>query len=203
MTITQVRERPILFSAPMVKAILDGRKTQTRRVMKVQPDLTTGEWRMAWDTWQKYMGYPMGHDLPLSPWGTYGDRMWVRETWAVGRHHGATKPSELHDDVQVWYRAGGKTYPVPDDEWQRGKWRPSIYMPRWASRITLEMTKAIRVQRIQEITDDDILAEGGHCTGAGAWEWFIPLWDKLNAKRGYGWDANPFVWVVEFKRIES
>ena len=162
-----MKERPILFSGPMVRAILNGTKTQTRRVMR------PGE-RV-----EKMI-------LNKSPYGIPGDRLWVRETWT-----GADDPAHKH---AVHYRADGE---------RACRWRPSILMPRWASRITLEVT-GIRIERLCDITERDALAEG--CVGDGhvtvdARAAFKLLWGSLNAKRGYGWDANPWVWVIHFKRI--
>jgi len=176
-----MKERPILFSSEMVRAILDGRKTQTRRV--VNP-------RCAYKC----------------PFGRPGDRLWVRETFH-------TCP---HCDGMVAYRAGG---------WKRGEsfswddlsplrpkcaahgWKPSIHMPRWASRITLEVVN-VRVERVQDITDADAIAEGVKLPGVTQYEGrardaFKALWDSINAKRGYGWDVNPRVRVVEFRVLST
>lgn len=205
-------EKPILFSGEMVRAILDGRKTQTRRVIKpattsqaakyFDPDLA--QWPIDQGTGQREQ----------CPYGQSGDTLWVRETWAVPSHLDDVPPREF-SKWGVWFRADG-TYATlethgppygtryPDES--KGKWRPSIFMPRWASRITLEVT-AVRVERVQEINDADAIAEGiivtesadltGLTTGQPTRD-FKALWDSINEKRGYGWESNPWVWVVEF-----
>lgn len=206
MTMTATKEKPILFSAPMVRAILDGRKTQTRRVLSRLSGLgavtcfegseTTGyDWalRDKRDMWNEFRNDEL---MSRCPHGTSGDRLWVRETW--GLHD--TQPSDGPENATVYYRAtDGDSH-----ELRHQLWRPSIFMPRWASRITLEITD-VRVQRVQEITEEDAIAEGSQCSGVpasltnrGA---FAKLWDKINAKRGYGWDANPWVWAISFKRV--
>ena len=155
-------EKPILFSGPMVRAILDGRKTMTRRTHRIE-----------------------------------ADRLWVRETWS-------------YDEPQVIYRADYNGDVPPE-----GKWRPSIFMPRKFSRITLEAT-GVRVERLQEITEEDAIGEGvfdGGCLNCGgtqpcgcdnpvpdARDSFIWIWDSLNGKT-YPWASNPFVWVIEFRRV--
>lgn len=161
-------ERPILFSGPMVRAILDGRKTQTRRVAK-------------------------DRDKPCK-YGIAGDRLWVRETWQSAAAMGVCHAS---DDYFV-YRATD-----PDWETCEGwQWRPSIFMPRKASRITLEITD-VRAERLQDITNKDARAEGLARGTVYPRMWFEDLWDSINAKRGFGWDVNPFVWVITFKKVGS
>ncbi len=197
-------ERPILFSAPMVRAILAGRKTQTRRVAKGFPcGLIFHDDRLRqWD----------GKAWRDCPYGVAGDRLWVRETF-YERFDGL-------DDVRLdGFAADGekKTGSVPATAYEamtegsRVK-RPSIFMPRKYSRITLEIVK-VRVERLQEISEADAIAEG--CPGhereisqtASAWirpEWeYRDLWDSLNAERGFGWAVNPWLWVVEFRRLEA
>lgn len=237
-----MRERPILFSAPMVRALLDGKKTQTRRVIKPQPDVSIG-WggctrlmfksRNGADILNEAIESPEPHSyLALCPHGTIGDRLWVREAWRVGKPHDNTAPRnilppliERGQGVTVLYEAGGwrsigpdgrpePTY--PDNElmpnWA-GKARPSMFMPRAFSRITLEIT-SVRVERLQDIGDEDAIAEGiegategyhvdggRHFHAASPRYSFASLWDSLNAERGHGWDINPWVWVVEFKRV--
>lgn len=232
---TTIKERPILFSGPMIRALLDGRKTQTRRMVKPQPDpswgatsagvissdsASDGEW--SWlsgdprdaDTWGVH-GNPF-----RCPYGSPGDRLFVRESiyvqpeiWAAHRwpqpfHYAADVPREQVEDYVL---------------------KPSIHMPRWASRITLEIT-GVRVERVQEISEADAVAEGaernalpgtehhwspedGYRTNCvhypegcecfpheTAREWFRELWAKINGAES--WDADPYVWVVEFKRVE-
>lgn len=213
-----MKERPVLFSGPMVKAILDGRKTQTRRVIKarskfddiadaiaIHPDGSGKGW-IAWlgakahspeDTARLYPG----EDGFKCPYGQPGDRLWVRESfWDCGSKDG------------IYYHADSNLKP----DWGF-KLRPSIHMPRWASRITLEVTK-VRVERLQDIRDtgpkNDCTAEGiFHCGMPVPLyeEWYYEGWtssEKLMYKKlwesinGPGsWDANPWVWVVEFRRI--
>lgn len=177
-------ERGMIFNGEMVRAILDGRKTQTRRVMKPQPDedglakVINGPWV---DTSER---------IYRCPFGVPGDRIWVRETWArynIDQHS--------HD---MAYRAT-----TPEDWPKEGRWRPSIHMPRWASRILLEITD-VRVERLQAITLGDICKEFGcglydfrpATYGFQAWE---ELWKSIYG--GDSWQANPWVWVIEFKRI--
>jgi hypothetical protein len=167
------KERPILFSAPMVRAILEGRKTQTRRIVKPEHVAAYHD------------------DVPILfkrfPYGKPGDRLWVRETWGMFE--------ETHKCIPH-YRATHATDVVP-------RWRPSIHMPRWASRITLEV-ESVRVERLKECSDADALAEG--CSSADMQsgdrlqDVYRRLWESINGPGS--WEANPWVWVVEFKRIQ-
>ena len=193
-------ERPILFSAPMVRAILAGTKTQTRRAVKgmalewLRPDGFTPEFTAA-------------PENGLCPYGQPGDRLWVRETFAEGIHQMA--------EVNHWAYAAdlfGEQQRLGD------RWKPSIHMPRVASRITLEIT-GVRVERLQAISQEDARAEGVHRNVDGLWSggaWkhiaqpnrysdpcnaFCDLWASING--GESWDANPWVWVVEFKRVTA
>lgn len=197
------RERPILFSAPMIRALLAGKKTQTRRLVKPAiPD----RWRQV--PWVPpnvcaWTGSPdgaepsdMSIELRRNPFGVPGDRLWVRETfWA-------SKPEN------VIYRADGD----PDTfEHEPTRWSPSIHMPRRASRIDLEVT-GVRVERLQDISERDILAEGvtvaiaAERTGTPRSDistlhhaWAL-CWDSINGDRAT-WASNPWVWVVSFKRV--
>jgi len=193
-------DRPILFSGAMVRAILEDRKTQTRRVVKPQPISSDGG-DVFW--WKETVGWASSvHKnpemmIPYSPYGQPGDRLWVRETYCSL-------------DRECVYRADGdKPHALI------GKWTPSIFMPRWASRLTLEVTE-VRVERVQEISDDDCEAEGIEqrwtCLNPGAGSYahencvhddFRALWDSINAKRGFGWEQNPWVWAVSFRRVEG
>jgi hypothetical protein len=213
-------EKPILFSSEMVKAIFAGRKTQTRRVSGLEdvnknPDI----WNLRRLATLDYMTKPSYrgrfgayfetdkiepntlHICPVvCPYGAPGDSLWVRETWGLYD----TEPKDGPEKAVVFYRASdGENY-----ELRYQLWRPSIFMPRWASRITLRITD-VRVERLEEITEDDAIAEGaplGRVLGYGRIgmqshkEGFINLWDSINAKRGYPWTANPWVWVIEFER---
>jgi hypothetical protein len=202
-----VRERPLLFSAPMVRAILEGRKTQTRRLIEPQPP-----------EWIDKFGYtaftPPGHISGRGYWkgvpgdegpaekffrcphGAAGDRLWVRETWRCG-NTGVGKMDSVH------YRADADESPAP------GQWKPSIFMPRWASRITLEVT-GVRVERLSDISEEDARAEGvelnpkamymGAATMAPRRFEFAKLWDSINGKRA-AWASNPWLWVIAFRRV--
>jgi hypothetical protein len=184
---TEPKERPILFSGPMVRAILGGRKTQTRRVVK--PQEHAEQWPACGCA---------------SPYGRPGDRLWVRETWA---------PKQFEDGVN--YRASGDLLDTG-----HCRWKPSIHMPRRASRILLEVTD-VRVERLQRITGYDAMAEGiegvTNDLGPGAtvttfrdyetdawdraaYQSFRSLWRSINGPDS--WDADPWVWVVSFKRVE-
>lgn len=200
---SNIKERPILFSAPMVRAILDGRKTQTRRVIKGK-----GTWSVedADDfSNRKWPGYEDEYgtwtDMPC-PYGQPGDRLWVRETWACNPY-----------DQTTWYRANDDL--PPRREYGPIGWKPSIHMPRWASRITLEVVR-VRVERLQDISEQDAIAEGVKVFQDAIIEpysnppkrmeltavhYFADLWNKIN---GHGsWDANPWVWVVDFKTLTT
>ena len=186
-------ERPILFSAPMVRAILDGRKTQTRRIVK--PQSQAGRSDSGDDTKLRIVSCPFEN----------GMKLWVRETFA---------PVMVLDDdsIEYAYRADGHASPcdVADCCFGPVNWRPSIFMPRVASRITLEVT-GVRVERLHDISDSDCMAEGlqsavDHFSGkisgvtdASVRSCYRALWESINGPKS--WSANPFVWCVEFRRI--
>jgi len=193
-------ERPILFSGPMVRAILDGTKTQTRRVLKKQPldvipclDDWVGE---KWAALLTRDPEPHG-TLFRCRYGVPGDRLWVRETFAtntLGCPNGLTYRAD-HLDM----RGDGPANPI--------KWHPSIHMPRWASRITLEIV-SVRVERVQDISTADIITEGLSTTlreydaECHLREQFETLWDSINGdKSGRSWADNPWVWCIEFRRL--
>lgn len=197
-----MKERPILFSAPMVRAILEGRKTATRRVVK----LVTPKTRNVQD-WSVD-----GVRVGPCPYGQPGDRLWVREAWRASHDLNSTPPREITKDSSVVYEA---TMPSYSELGIVGKLRPSMFMPRWASRITLEVT-GVRVERLQDMTTDQAIAEGmrtfphkggtayawdaddahGFGSATGAFRW---LWDSINGDGAH--HADPWVWVVEFKRV--
>jgi hypothetical protein len=203
--------RPILFSGKMVRAILDGRKTQTRRIIKMQPHPLVQDGK-AWDLedCDGISGVKFNGKWHYCKQGEPGDQLWVRETWCVGKPYDHLKPSNLEDPhapgfLAVDYAADEKRIWSSADQ---GKWRPSIFMPKWASRITLQI-KRIRVERIRDIRPRDCESEGvsigpllpsqrDHAARCG----FRHLWDSINAKRGFGCDVNPWVWVIEFRKIE-
>ena len=228
MTTVTIKERPILFSGPMVRAILAGRKTQTRRVAKLEPidpGLNFAFSGLSPDD-QGARGFVLSSrgkggcwnertKPKLCPYGKAGERLWVRETW---------RP---HPDGQlgkIIYRAD-----APDDDSK--KWKPSLFMRRWASRLVVEVLK-VRLERLQEISEADAIAEGilaetlppdpdnfhppgsyGYVTGMEpfpkgsiyprAQEAYRDLWDKINAEGGNEWSSNPWVWVIEFRRVEA
>lgn len=198
-----MKERPILFSAPMVRAILDGKKTQTRRVVKPQPEACSYVPGTHALNGQIIEGNPAV--LEQCPYGQPGDRLWVREAFFDHGHFPEDPNTPIGERVE--YRAS---------EWDRvdpadgGPWKPSIHMPRWASRITLELTD-VRVQMLQEISWEDAIAEGIRDPRRAATRIdpecgcvlkFADLWDSINAKRGFGWVVNPWVWALTFKREE-
>lgn len=214
-----MKERPILFSAPMVRAIIDGQKTQTRRMVKlnghdgVQSDHTP--WRLASGPryWQEKPCWSWQHTSTISrvinescPYGVPGDRLWVRESAYIA-------PPDF-GDVDTWntvdnegrrrlvgYAASMDGESVRCAEDYAVKKTPSIYMPRWASRITLEIT-SVRCERLQEIDDHDAMREGVSPTGDTDGAYVAPfkeLWEKINGAGS--WENNPWVWVVSFKRV--
>ena len=251
-------ERPILFNSEMVRAILDNRKTQTRRVIKPQPT-NADYWTLLHTVGLRDSFYPNTIKATpgrlACPHGQPGDRLWVRETWRIesfidgepiefGYKDGATMEERCEGQDAPNYEDWMERMNVQSTEdcersglmcdeegyysWEHGnspcRWRPSIHMPRWASRLTLEVT-GVRVEQVQSISHEDALAEGvvaftvspgtapasypitfyspgPHDEGGypQAREAFENLWDSINAKRGYGWDVNPWVWVVEFGR---
>lgn len=210
------KERPILFSAPMVRALLEGRKTQTRRIvdwerLHKQASLPfPTRVRLAWFKMLNGWGLDAGDDCMREvkcPYGQPGDRLYVREAWSPEFIWTGLPPREMIPGP-VWYWADGRI-PTHGD-WTKPK--PGIHMPRWASRITLEVT-GVRVERLQDITPDDILAEGVTdpemtiIAGVGVHhpdrlrtEW-QKLWTAINGADS--WDANPWVWAVEFKRTDA
>lgn len=234
-----MKARPILFSAPMVRALLEGRKTQTRRIMKPQPEdnglgLLWGPSRKGpkrgWYCDTPYGGTPHPDWLAQCPYGQPGDLLWVRETFALEHNveaeeptHADGRPIKRRPDndidgvfplwVQPHYRA---TDDAPDLAYEDSdepecRWKPSIHMPRWASRLTLEIT-AVRVERLQDISEADAMAEGIFPLTEEPGRWlngkvnfkyssplsaFIGLWCAINGP--LAWKDNPFVWVLEFR----
>ena len=199
------RERPIIFSGPMVRAIREDRKSQTRRVLMPQPIDYDPDVDMFTMSTQVYAerGWMEKH---CCPYGIPGDLLWVRESWAVEATHDHTKPRDVVAKG-IWYMADGEPLPKPFIGGVAGKWRPSIFMPRWASRITLEIAR-VRIQQVRDITPEDAAAEGVQldlpnapiAVYYGRIGKFHELWDSINAKRGYGWNVNPWVRVIEFNR---
>lgn len=223
-----MKEYPILFSGAMVRAILEGRKTQTRRVIKPQPRLVDSWWE--WPIpgrrvtpgscigWKGGSSGPVGHLFPYCPYGYPGSRLWIREKFC--------------------YSPTGHIHYAATDQ-ALGPWKPSIHMPRFASRITLEITW-LRAERLQDISEEDAIAEGVEsidnerdehdwkiCPNCGGTRLYVSggldgatfdtdcqecdthkkrfryLWDSINKARGFGWDTNPWVWVIEFRKVEG
>lgn len=203
-----MKERPILFSGPMVRAILEGRKTMTRRVVKHNVVWlgTAEEWNSGkyhpdmpnWETFGPQRSNVLARlvgtfgDAYLAslecPHGKPGDRLWVRETWQTHCEMDAVKPSDLPVGTAI-------QYPATYDHWVSKK-RPSIFLPRWASRVTLEITN-VRVELLNQISRENRIAEG--VTSGSAVE-FAEAWDKVNGKK-HPWESNPWVWVIEFKKV--
>lgn len=204
-----MKERPILFSGPMVRAILEGRKTQTRRVVKPQP--SDPNWVML-----RGSSIDKSDETFFScPYGPVGTKLWVRESFRLSdtyRDCACYEPCSCKNGVPI-YAADFSNDP------EMGPFKPSIHMPRWASRITLEVT-GVRVEGLQDISEEDAKAEGmferkseDGMSGFGGHDGpnipaeytfrfaFKDLWNRINDERGFGWDFNPWVWVVEFKRI--
>lgn len=200
-----MKERPIIFSGPMVRAILEDRKTQTRRIVKPQPK----HYEKGVTGFGRHNASPNSFDwkgcnieavaMPAwCPYGVAGDRLWVRETFGLGSENNINHRC----DEQIFYRA---TDPGWDENETGFRWRPSIHMPRWASRITLEITE-VRVERLQEISGEHVLKEGVSTTRHGSDGGceipsrldFQLLWDSLHGKGA--WGLNPWVWVIEFRR---
>lgn len=199
MNANQIKDRPILFSSAMVRAILDGRKTQTRRVVKPQPRFATG---CPCCTEERFLNssqadrFSSKHWGFRCPYGDPGDHLWVRETWVE------------YDDV-IFFKA--------DENMEKFKWRPSIHMPLRASRITLEITD-VRVERLQDISEEDAKEEGvggkdtvtvSPITTKTYKQAFSIFWDNMHVgawknkvhKNGSRWTDNPWVWVVCFRRV--
>ena len=201
-----MKERPIIFSAPMVRAILAGRKTQTRRaVANVDADGTV------WKSRHRYRGVRPMTDAPPDilewcPYGQPGDRLWVREPFDFIPSGGPDEPQAC--EIVYWATGSNEPRTAPSEYnpmiYGREKVRPSIHMPRWASRITLEVV-SVRVERLQDISDPDAMAEG--CStrdmrhGDRLASVYARLWESINGAGS--WDANPWVWVVQFQSAEG
>lgn len=241
-----IKERPILFSSPMIRAILDGKKTQTRRVVKPQPDILngtfefSGEAKDAWPEPDVMIAYTPSGKFGVCnppyfkmPYGKPGDRLWVRETWGILNSQWSPVNENPHADVigkmtcgqfasyavkgfgcHIVYRADHAT---GNDGPGVIKWNPSIFLPRWASRITLEIAD-VRVERLRDITEDDAAVEGvgkqfrmSVKVGKVGLDERIPssfrggfanTWDEINGSK-YHWSTNPFVWAITFRRITA
>ena len=220
-----MKSRPILFSGSMVRAVLDGSKTQTRRVGKIQSQDFVGlkaeavrHATLGYQIQATYDAYPgrgtARHAICACPFGQPGDRLWVRETWYCDDYQVSRGPYLKPDDLDVVEARECGTLVYAADglapyETEQPAWRPSIHMPRWASRITLEIT-GVRVERLQDISEADAQAEGcalecmtpiGDDSGSAIHGpgGYIALWESINGPGS--WDLNPWVWVVEFRRL--
>ena len=205
------KEWPILFSAPMVRALLDGSKTQTRRVVQGAPDDLApigpevysptvvdrnGDEQPGPDAYGS--GNDDGSDWIRCPYGQPGDRLWVREAFRLCAEADSTPPRDTDAAYRMWYEADAPHQPGA------GKLRPSMFMPRWACRITLVVT-GVRVERLQDISRGDAMAEGcpfpNMARGEDPRVWYEDLWCDLNGADS--WRANPWVWVVEFRKTPN
>lgn len=213
----KVKEKPILFSGPMVRALLENRKSQTRRVVKYPFEVLGPAVRFVCDG---YFTNSSGYSFEIWAPNRVGDRLWVRETWCPCVHgsyepwYRHLKSPERQTDAFIQYRSDGH-----GDEYD-GYWRPSIFMPRWASRLTLEVT-GVRAERLQDISEADARAEGalwvpghgsitplelecdpGYSMYLNCREGFECLWSTIHKADGpHGWAANPWVWMYEFRRV--
>lgn len=228
-------ERPILFSGPMIRAILGGRKTQTRRVVDLSEFGPSGTPGYDW-TWRgqapvksiaQQRRYPGGcwqdvsNDrlMGLCPYGQPGDFLWVREKFQLVRQVAEdwyTAPPTIPivvPDAGLFEVRYSATYDHDQPKNSACGWRPSIHMPKWAARLWLRITD-VRVERLHPMLDADARAEGirqyvvsgPDPDGRSYQDWVTPfkeLWDSINAKRGYSWESNPWVWVVAFERVEA
>jgi hypothetical protein len=236
-----MRELPILFSAPMVRAILEGRKTVTRRVVKLPDgfDFTGGQGDSRDDPvnwggedqdgmWWALAAGPDVDRVLSCPYGQPGDRLWVREAWRVPISLDDLSGKQIAEKCldagyrkpwcPIQYEADGAR--TSEKDWREfgphpstqvpGRYRHARFMPRWASRLTLEVT-GVRVERLQDISEADAIAEGllrdgDGWRGASGLPWFASpvgayrsLWESINGAGS--WDANPWAWVVEFRRV--
>ncbi|HBO4168728.1 hypothetical protein ACEPUQ_10350 [Pseudomonas aeruginosa] len=191
------RERPILFNEQMVRAILEGRKTVTRRAVKPQPDFLGS----MVDPNTPFKTLDAGlHARITCPHGQPGDRLWVREAWAADAQVDAIAPRDLSQGEPIWYPADFSVRQTGCSMISKGRGRPSIHMPRWASRILLEIT-AVRVERLHDLSDPDVLAEGCSHSEMQSGNSLVSVFARLWQSTGGDWAANPWVWVVEFKRV--
>lgn len=193
-----MKQRPLRYIAPMARATLADTKTLTRRIVKD----TALEWLERDGFTPEFVALP---ENGLCPYGYHGDQLWVREAWRTVAEVDHLPPRDLNPAHRIWYEADAPHQPG------FGKYRPSMFMPRWASRITLEIT-SVRVERLQDISDADCVAEGcgalpsaiGCPMTSNPGEtipraMFRALWESIN---GHGsWDTNPWVWRVEFRRL--
>lgn len=198
------KEHPIIFSGDMVKAILAGRKSQTRRVVNPQRPEYSFQFINGDIVHIAAAGTAFGKTK--CPYGKVGDRLWVREAFFIDEF---TVDHTVKTDREVYYKADNPRIFAPNGVLKKLKWKPSIHMPRWASRITLEVT-GVRVERVQDISKSKADQEAEGIAVPCGWNInnhercsFGLLWDSINHKRGFGWDVNPFCWVLSFKRLDK
>jgi hypothetical protein len=219
-----MKEHPILFSGEMVRMILIGIKTKTRRVIEPQPNINpSAGWRYdgvdeeEGGHWIEFLS-PDGRRqteeymriADKCPFGEKGDRLWVRETWAEVPETAYRMSTDIYQQTNPHDKNFVAVY---KEGWTRCApyWKPSIHMPRWASRITLEITD-VRVEWLRNISLEDKIAEG-FCDCARSYpcdvldkcdeHCFMRTWDTLDAKKGFGWGTNPYVWVISFRRLKN
>lgn len=206
-------ERPILFSGAMVRALLDGRKTQTRRVVKLPHMNPLGQWEpttiggpnggctKSGETIPEHVAvwHTRTGDIVCAPYGVPGDRLWVREAWAAEDALDDLAPRSIPPGGPIWYAADNSLRGLRGIL-HMGKNRPGMFMPRWASRLTLEVV-SVRVERLNEISEADARAEGMDADVANSPRvWYMALWHAINAKRA-PWASNPWVWAITFRRV--
>ncbi len=214
-----MKERPIIFSDDSVRAILEGRKTQTRRVIKIPEGIAAKYEYKGDDGGNELLPKQSGHYWmngyamwrpKLCPYGKVGDRLWVRETFAYMQNLEAC--ARAGEPCEIAYKADQPKEVSDEDLREVFFWKPSIFMPKWAARTWLEITN-IRVERLCEISEEDAKAEGvtpenlmtdyDDATDYQRYKYsFKNYWDSLNAKRGFGWETNNWVWVIEFQKVE-
>lgn len=196
--VLNVKTRGILFGGPMVRALLARTKTQTRRIIKPQPTCTTDQAKAAHPSgsFSLEVGFDDRHRCP---YGVPGDRLWVRETWTSAYARGCWGTIFAADQTFAQGKRNHEKGPHYnfDDRPPGMLWRPSIFLPRWASRITLEVTE-VRVQRLQSLNEEDAVAEGWDGDGCPI-PWYSELWTQINGPGS--WEANPFVWALSFRRL--
>lgn len=220
MEATTTKERPILFSGPMVRAILDGRKTMTRRIIKPQPERMPVQCMYSKTGWaqegtlNKYgnKGCSCHAEVRFPGWWP-GTRLWVRETWRAHDDAETIAVNYAADDSVIYFGPHAGINAKRFSHLLSWQWKPSIHMPRWASRLTLEIT-SVRVERLQDISEEDAKAEGvekfkhgwknyidheSPMPQASAADSFCALWESINGRDS--WSANPWVWVLTFRVV--
>ena len=183
---TAIKEKPILFTGEMVRALLDGKKSQTRRVIKPQPNEGGLRYCDIATEWLDENDYE--YKCPYE----VGTRLWVREAWHALDVCNKFKPRELAVETNIFYSCDKPQYNTTN----LGKYRHARFMPRWASRITLEVTD-VRAENLVTLSYNDAIKEGFDSIKS-----FKAYWDKINKKRGFSWQSRPWVWIYEFKRSE-